>query len=368
MPGTPPIEKQQQLLAQLTAVRQQIWEDEERVERDRAEREKAERERRPREEVELLERERAQLEKELVERQQAEKERAEKERARKPTSECVKSPQSSWEAGPSKRRRDDDDTDDNNNIVDITPKQKQARTETLWAPAKKSCAECKEKRIACLFSVGHSRARACQACARSKTKCTRGQRADKTPAVVISNNEPPVTPAGPSTPRKKAGPAEKPTEKAGPVPGPSSKARRKKRETTAEQEERERKQKERERKEKEREWKEKEINNATAPKEADLPFSRRGRRENTILKTLCYAMSEIRQFREELEEYFGGIADLLEGEPSDSEGHPESDPDWAEMERFGVGSPDWEVGSEAEHGPESGQEQEAEGEPEQEQE
>ncbi|TBU21736.1 hypothetical protein BD311DRAFT_597976, partial [Dichomitus squalens] len=370
MPGTPPIEKQQQLLAQLAA-------DEERVKRDsaewdRAEREKAEQERWVREEVELLEQERARLEKELAERQ-----RAEKERARKPTSGRVESPRSSLEAGPSKRRHDDDNTDDDDddNIVDITPKRKQARTETVWAPVKKSCTECKEKRIACLFSVGCSRARACQACMRSKTKCTGGQWADKTPAVVISDDEPPVTPASPSTPRKKAAPAEKPTEKAGPAPGPSSKAQRKKRETTAERKERERKQKERERKEKE-------IDDTTAPKEADLPFSQRAWREITILKTLHYAMLEIRQFQEELEvlrremrlirgvisdlawsqegiyqEYFGGITDLLEGEPLNGEGHPESDLDWAEMERFGVGSPDWEVGSEAEHGPESGQEQ-----------
>ncbi|EJF61047.1 hypothetical protein DICSQDRAFT_170594 [Dichomitus squalens LYAD-421 SS1] len=320
------------------------------------------------------------------ERQWAEKERAEKKWARKPTSERVESPRSSPEAGSSKRHRNNDNADDNddNDIVDITPKRKRAQMETVWAPAKKACAKCEEKRIACLFSVGRSRARACQACMRSKTKCTGGQQADKTPAVVISDDEPLVTPAGPSTPRKKAAPAEKPTEKAGPALRPSSKARGKKRETTAEREERERKQKELERKEKE-------IADATAPKEADLPFSRRAQREITILKTLRYAMLEIQQFREELEvlrremrltrgaisdlaqsregiyqEYFGGIADLLEGEPSDGEGHPESDPDWGEMERFSMGSPDWEVGSEAEHGPESEQEQEAEGEPEQE--
>ncbi|TBU54029.1 hypothetical protein BD310DRAFT_980685 [Dichomitus squalens] len=93
IPGTPPIEKQQQLLAQLEAVQQQIWEDEERAERDRAEREKVEREQRAREEVELLERERARLQKKLAERRRAEKERAGKERARKPTSGRVESPQ-----------------------------------------------------------------------------------------------------------------------------------------------------------------------------------------------------------------------------------------------------------------------------------
>ncbi|TBU21613.1 hypothetical protein BD311DRAFT_812159 [Dichomitus squalens] len=286
MPGTLPIKKQQQLLAQLAAVRQQIREDKERVEWDRAEQEKAEREPRVREEVELLERERAQLEKELAEWQRREKERGEKERAWKPTSECVETPWSSPEAGPSKRHHDDNN---NNNIVDIIPKRKRARTETVWAPAKKSCAECKEKRIACLFSVGRSRARACHACARSKTKCTGGQRADKTPTVVISNDKPPVAPASPSTPRKKVALAEKPTEKAGPTPRPSSKARGKKREMTAEREERERKQRERERKEKE-------LDDATAPKEADLPFSRRAQREITILKTLRFAMSKIRQF------------------------------------------------------------------------
>ncbi|EJF57827.1 hypothetical protein DICSQDRAFT_173578 [Dichomitus squalens LYAD-421 SS1] len=377
IPGTPPIEKQQQLLAQLEAVQQQIWKDEERAERDRAEREKVEREQRAREEVELLEWERARLQKKLAERQRAEKERAEKERARKPMSGHVESHRSSPEAGPSKRRRDDDDADDDNDddIVNITPKRKRARTETVWAPVKKSCAECKEKRIACLFSVGCSRVRACQACVRSKTKCTEGQWADKTPAVVISDNEPLVTPTGPSTPRKKAAPAEKPTEKVGPAPGSSSKARGKKRETTAEREERERKQKEFERKEKE-------IDDAVAPTEADLPFSRRAQREITVLKTLRYAMSEIRQFREELEElrremrlthsaisdlarsregiyqeYFGGITNLLEREPSDGEEHPESDPDWAEMGEFGVGDPDWALGSEAEHGLEPGQEE-----------
>ncbi|TBU22410.1 hypothetical protein BD309DRAFT_1024189 [Dichomitus squalens] len=197
MPGTPPIEKQQQLLAQLAAVRQQIREDEERVERDRAERKKAEWERRVRKEVELLERERARLQKELAERQWAEK-----EQARKPASERVESTWSFPEAGPSKRRRDNDNdgnsddnngnNDNNNEIIDTTPKKKRAQTETVWAPAKKSCAECKEKRIACLFSVGRSRARACQVCARSKTKCTGGQWVDKISAVVISDDKPPV--------------------------------------------------------------------------------------------------------------------------------------------------------------------------------
>ncbi|TBU36347.1 hypothetical protein BD309DRAFT_1024411 [Dichomitus squalens] len=168
---------------------------------------------------------------------------------------------------------------------------------------------------------------------------------------------PPVTPASPSTLRKKVAPAEK----TGPAPGSSSKVRGKKQETSAEREER----LEAERKKKEFERKEKEIDDATAPMEADLPFSRHARREIMVLKTLCYAMLEIRQFRKELEvlwremcltrgtisdlarsregvyqEYFSGIADLLEGEPSDSEGHLELDPDWTEMEKFGVGSPD----------------------------
>ncbi|TBU38890.1 hypothetical protein BD309DRAFT_1022532 [Dichomitus squalens] len=350
MPRTPPIEKQQQLLTQLAAVRQQIREDKERVERDRMEREKAEQERQARE-------------------------------------EGVWSPpgvpRSSPKAGPSKRHHNDNDTNDNNNnkIVNIMPKRKRARTETVWAPAKKTYAECKEKRITCLFSVGCSRTRTCQACTRSKTKCTRGQRVDKTPAVAISDDEALVTPVGRSTPSKKVAPAEK----MGPVPGSSSKAWGKERETMAEREER----LEAEWRKEEFKRKEKEIDMATTSIEADLPFSRRVWREIIVLKTLHYAMSEIWQLREELEElwremrlthgaisdlarskegvyqeYFGRITDLLEGEPSDDKGHLDSDPDWAEMEEFGVAELDWELGSEAEQG----RKQEAEKGPEQAQE
>ncbi|TBU54526.1 hypothetical protein BD310DRAFT_908893, partial [Dichomitus squalens] len=255
-------------------------------------------------------------------------------------------------------------------IVNITPKRKRAWTETVWAPAKKSCAECKEKRTTCLFFVGRLHIRTCQACARSKTKCTGGQRADKTPAIVISDDEAPAATASPSTLRKKVALAEK----AGPVPESLSKARGKKRETTAEREERleaERRKAEIERRKAEIERREKEIDMTMAPMEADLPFSRRAWREITVLKTLCYAVSEIWQFQEEMEvlwremcltcgvisdlaqrrervykEYFGGIANLLEGEPSDDEGHLESDPDWAEMEEFGMAEPDWEPGLE----------------------
>ncbi|EJF59970.1 hypothetical protein DICSQDRAFT_171455 [Dichomitus squalens LYAD-421 SS1] len=77
------------------------------------------------------------------------------------------------------------------------------------------------------------------------------------------------------------------------------------------------------------------------------------------------AISDLVRSKEGIyQEYFGGITDLLESEPSNDEGHLESDLDWAEMEEFDMAEPDWEPGSEAEQG----REQEAEKGPEQAQE
>ncbi|TBU60888.1 hypothetical protein BD310DRAFT_975436 [Dichomitus squalens] len=94
-------------------------------------------------------------------------------------------------------------------------------------------------------------------------------------------------------------------EKTGPMPRPSSKAWGKKWKTMVEQEEQlkaEQKKREFKRKKKKFRRKKKEIDADTAPIEADLPFSQHAWREITVLKILRYAMSEIQQFREEMEE------------------------------------------------------------------